>query len=74
MAQYMILIYEDEAQFSHVQELLAPYPNVILLLPSADLEESLTIVRERGGFIRDGMPANRFYKDTAPPPPMGGMP
>jgi shikimate kinase len=54
-------VYEDEAQFSRVQELLAPYPNVILLLPSPDPDESLTIMRQRGGFIRDGMPANRFF-------------
>jgi hypothetical protein len=54
-------VYEDEAQFSRVQELLAPYPNVFLLLPSSDLDESVTIVRLRGGFIRNGMAANRFF-------------
>jgi shikimate kinase len=54
-------VYEDEAQFSRVQELLAPYPNVFLLLPSPDLDESVAIVRHRGGFIRNGMPANRFF-------------
>jgi shikimate kinase len=54
-------VYEDEAQFSRAQELLASYPNVILLLPSPDLDESVAIVRERGGFTRNGMPANRFF-------------
>jgi shikimate kinase len=54
-------VYEDDTQFSRVRELLAPYPNVILLLPSPDLDESVAILRQRCGFTRNGMPANRFF-------------
>ncbi|MEO7910057.1 MAG: AAA family ATPase, partial [Roseiflexaceae bacterium] len=32
--------YEDEAQFARVQQALAPFSNIVLLLPSADLDES----------------------------------
>jgi shikimate kinase len=39
-------IYEDDAEFKRVQQVLAPY-NVILLLPSADLDESVQILAER---------------------------
>ena len=34
-------VYDDELQFSRVENALAPYPNVILLLPSSDPEESV---------------------------------
>ena len=40
-------VYEDDALFQRVQHALAPYPNVILLLPSADLDESIRILRDR---------------------------
>lgn len=40
-------VYEDEGLFSRVQSALAPYPNVILLMPSPDLEESVSILNER---------------------------
>ena len=40
-------VYEDEALFARVHQALAPYPYVILLLPSPDLEESIKIVNER---------------------------
>lgn len=59
-------IYDDEAQFKRVQQALAPYKNVVLILPSADLEESIRVLTERqqtqappadlpiiGGLIRD---------------------
>jgi hypothetical protein len=46
--------YEDEALFARVQQALAPFPNVILLLPSADLDESIQLLAER-------------TKDVAPP-------
>jgi hypothetical protein len=39
--------YEDEVLFSRVAKALAPYPNVILLLPSPDLDESLAILNAR---------------------------
>lgn len=40
-------VYEDEALFSRVQQALAPYPNIILLLPSPDLDESVEILNSR---------------------------
>lgn len=40
-------VYEDEALFARVQQVLAPYANVILLLPSPDLDESARILHER---------------------------
>lgn len=40
-------VYEDDALFQRVQRALAPYTNVILLLPSADLDESLRILHKR---------------------------
>ena len=40
-------VYEDETLFARVQQSLAPYPYVILLLPSPDLDESVAIVNTR---------------------------
>ncbi len=40
-------VYWDETDFGRVQNLLAPYRNVLLILPSPDLEESAAILRER---------------------------
>ncbi len=40
-------VYEDEALFKRVQQALAPYSNVVLLLPSPDIEESRQILRQR---------------------------
>jgi shikimate kinase len=40
-------VYEDDVQFERIQRLLAPYKNVILLLPCADLDESAAILKER---------------------------
>jgi len=42
-------VYEDEALFARVQQVLMPYRNVILLLPSPDPEESIRLLRERIG-------------------------
>lgn len=42
-------VYEDEELFNRVQRVLAPYPNVILLLPSPDLDESVEILNARFG-------------------------
>ena len=39
----------DAAQFARVQTALAPFPNVVLLLPSADLDESVRVSKERQG-------------------------
>jgi shikimate kinase len=40
-------VYEDQALFARVANALAPYPNVILLLPSPDLDESAQILKAR---------------------------
>jgi shikimate kinase len=40
-------VYDDRLQFSRVKNALAPYPNVILLLPSSDPEESVKILNTR---------------------------
>jgi hypothetical protein len=40
-------VYEDAALFSRVQRALAPYPNVILLLPSPDPGEAVTLLNAR---------------------------
>jgi shikimate kinase len=40
-------VYEDENDFARVQAALAPFDNVILVLPSADEEESIRVLNER---------------------------
>jgi hypothetical protein len=39
--------YEDPMMFDRVQRAISPCPNVILLLPSADLDRSVRLLRER---------------------------
>ena len=40
-------VFEDETLFERVRVALEPFPNVVLLLPSPDIEESLRILAER---------------------------
>ncbi len=40
-------IFESDEMFRRVKQALADYPNVVLLLPSQDLETSLNILAER---------------------------
>lgn len=40
-------VYDDQELFARVEKALAPYPNVALLLPSPDLDESLEILKNR---------------------------
>ena len=40
-------VYEEGDLFDRVEKALAPYPNVILLLPSPDLNESVAILKGR---------------------------
>lgn len=48
-------IFEDETLFARVKKALSPFPNVILIMPSPDLEESIAILNERtGGFVSNG--------------------
>ncbi|MBW3625311.1 MAG: shikimate kinase [Armatimonadetes bacterium] len=42
-------VYEDDAYFERARRALEPYENVVLLLPSSDLDESVRILRERTG-------------------------
>ncbi len=39
--------YESHEQFNRVQALFEPVPNIFLLLPSPDMEETLSILRQR---------------------------
>jgi shikimate kinase len=41
-------VYEDDALFARIQQVLAPYQNIVLLLPSADLDESVRLLHARG--------------------------
>lgn len=62
-------VYEDEATFARVQEILAPYQNVVLVLPTANLDESAAILRERTTEVewldrireRDGIDFNDWF-------------
>ena len=49
-------VYEDEALLTQVKCLLAPYPNVILVLPSAVLSTSLKVLRNRRPSLVDTEP------------------
>lgn len=40
-------VYQDEALFEHVRQTLAPYPNVVLILPSPDPDTSIKVLRDR---------------------------
>jgi len=48
-------VYADETLFARVKKALSPFPNVILLMPSPDLDESVSTLNERtGGFVSNG--------------------
>ncbi len=49
-------VYEDETLFARVQRVLSPYPNVFLLLPSPDPDESIAILNEREPWLRETSP------------------
>lgn len=40
-------VFDDPEQFDRAQQVLAPFPYVILLLPTPDIEESAQILRDR---------------------------
>jgi len=40
-------VFESQELFARVQKALAPYPNVVLVLPSPDRQESIRILNER---------------------------
>src|SRR5579875_3150200 len=47
-------VYEDVDLFAHIRTVLEPFPNVVLLLPSPDLDESVFLLKQRGGDCVDG--------------------
>jgi shikimate kinase len=49
-------VYEDEALLTRVKQVLAPHPNVVLVLPSADLATSLDVLRDRRPFLAEITP------------------
>lgn len=49
-------VYEDGALFHRIQQLLAPYKNIVLLLPSPDLDESTEILNAREESLRNMKP------------------
>lgn len=40
-------VIDNQTRFARVQDALAPYPNVVLLLPSSDAEESVKVLQAR---------------------------
>jgi shikimate kinase len=59
-------VFEGEAELARLQELFAPYPNVFLLLPSPDPDESVVILRQRmrQRTAVQGVEFNRFLINT----------
>lgn len=49
-------VYEDDAMFARIQQVLAPYPNVVLVLPSPDDDESIEILNTREESLREMKP------------------
>lgn len=47
-------VYEDDSLFQRVQQALMLYTNIVLLLPSSDLNESVQILNERNEYVPDG--------------------
>ncbi len=55
-------VYEDDELFARIQRLLAPYENIVLVLPSPDLDESVRVLNERnGGVVSKGFDFNEHF-------------
>lgn len=55
-------VQEDPALFARLRRALAPYRNVVLLLPSPDPDESVRILKERyGGLVSNGVDFDRHF-------------
>ncbi|MBD0343384.1 MAG: AAA family ATPase [Coleofasciculus sp. Co-bin14] len=55
-------VYEDDQMFARIQQVLAPYNNIVLMLPSPDLEDSLQILNERRGtFVNNDFDLNKHF-------------
>lgn len=46
-------VYEDADLFQRVQQALSLYPNVVLLLPSPNLDQSVEILNKRNEYVPD---------------------
>ncbi len=53
-------IYENPEDFARVSELLAPYANVVLLLPSPDIDESISILKDRHSTTINGVEITEY--------------
>lgn len=49
-------VYEDAVLFQRVKQALSPYPNVVLLIPSPNVDESVKILNERNEYVPNGKP------------------
>ncbi len=55
-------VYEDDELFQQVKQILEPYRNVVLILPSPEREESIQILNERnGGIFSNGVDFNEHF-------------
>jgi hypothetical protein len=52
-------VYDDKDLFARVEHALAPYPNVILLIPSPDMDETVDILKNR--FIQMSTKAGKGF-------------
>lgn len=59
-------VYEDEALFARVQRAMDPFPNVVLLLPSPDLDRSVEVVNTRFAQMleKEGVPLDPAIFDV----------
>jgi shikimate kinase len=53
-------VQEDDATFTRIQGVMAPYPNVVLILPSPDLDESVGILADRNAPKIGAVPLTRY--------------
>jgi shikimate kinase len=53
-------VYEDPGHLARAEAALAPFRNVVLLIPSANKDEAVAILRERGAAKVGGVELNRF--------------
>jgi shikimate kinase len=55
-------VYEEDALLERAKAALAPYPNVVLLLPSPDLDESVRLLKERTqGVVDNGFDFDEHF-------------
>jgi shikimate kinase len=55
-------VYEDDQLFARVQKALEPYENIVLILPSTDLDESVQILNDRNGcVVSNGFDFNEHF-------------